>query len=108
MPKQTTIRLPKGLSQRLDELASRLGFSRSDLIKTAILKYLVTDKSSDFSETTVGSGDFVRTVIYLNDNLKGYLKQLSASLGTSVNALIIYASSKTCDYYSELLTELGL
>lgn len=108
MPKQTTIRLPIELTQNVDELAERLGFSRSDIIKTAILRYLLTDHLNDFNETTVGSGNFVRTVVYLNDNLKGYLKHLSTVTNTSINALIIYATSKTCNYYSKLLTELGL
>lgn len=107
MKKQTTIRLPKELVDNLDTLSDKLGFTRSDLIKSAVLKYLVSDKLDDFQEVTAGSSEFTRTGIYFNDNLKEILTHQAKLNDTSINALVIYSASKTYDYYSKLLKELG-
>lgn len=105
--KQTTVRIPIELSQKLDTLGNKLGFTRSDLIKTAVLKYLVSNDLADFQPLAVGSGDFVRTGIYFNDNLRSLLEKQAETHNTSINALIIYSAEKTFEYYSELLEQLG-
>ena len=107
MKKQTTIRLPKKLVNNLDSLSDNLGFTRSDLIKSAVLKYLVSDKLEGFQEITSGSGEVIRTGIYFNENLKGILSRQAKANNTSINALVIYSASKTYEYYSKLLKELG-
>ena len=68
--KQTTIRMPAELNQKLDSLSDKLGFTRSDLIKSSVLTYLVSKELNDFEPVTVGSGDFVRTGIYFNEDRK--------------------------------------
>lgn len=105
--KQTTIRMPAELNQKLDSLSDKLGFTRSDLIKSSVLTYLVSKELTDFEPVTVGSGDFVRTGIYFNDNLKELLEKQAESNNTSINSLIIYSAEKTYEYYSKLLEELG-
>lgn len=104
----TTIRLPVELEQNIVKLAKQLGFSKADLVKNAILRYLITDELTDFEEIKIGSGEFRRIGIRFNDNIKAILQYQAKQQGVSVNSLIIYATNKTYEYYSKLLAELGL
>lgn len=105
--KQTTIRIPSKLNQKLNQLSDKLGFTRSDLIKSSVLTYLVSKELKDFEPLAVGSGDFVRTGIYFNDNLKDLLEKQARANNTSINSLVIYSAEKTYEHYSNLLKELG-
>lgn len=108
MKKQTTVRLPSDVIDKLDILSDKLGFTRSELIKTGVLRYLVSDNLDDFQDMPIGSGEFTRTGIYFNDNLKQILAKQAKLKNTSINSLVIYSALKTYAYYSKLLKELGL
>lgn len=105
----TTIRLPIELDQQMVNLAEHLGFTKTDMIKTGILDYLVTpDKLNDFQEIKIGSGSFKRTGIRFSDTLKNILQRQAKTQNVSINSLIVYATEKTYEHYSKLLKEQGL
>src|SRR5699024_1928922 len=103
-----TMRLPKELADNLTELADNLGLTRSEMIRTAILKYVVVDNIPEYSQLKVSSNDYVRSSIKLNDLLFSIVENQAKNNHTSVNSLIVFAAQKTFDYYSELLTKLDL
>ena len=103
-----TMRLPKELADNLTELADNLGLTRSEMIRTAILKYVVVDNIPEYSQLKVSSNDYVRSSIKLNDLLFSIVENQAKNNQTSVNSLIVFAAQKTFDYYSELLTKLDL
>lgn len=106
--KQTTIRIPARLASNVAKLAKVIGFTKVDIIKMAILEQLFVSDLTKFHPTTVGSGNFVRTAISLNDNMKEYLQRLAEAQKVSVNSLIVFATNKTYEHYSKLLKEQGL
>ena len=104
----TTVRLPSELDDQITQLGLKLGFTKTELIKAAVLRQLATNNLSNFEEIKVGSGDFKRTWIRFNNTFKQLLQHQAKQQGVSVNSLIIYATNKTYEYYSKLLAELGL
>ena len=104
----TTVRLPSELDDQITQLGLKLGFTKTELIKAAVLRQLATNNLSNFEEIKVGSGDFKRTGIRFNNTFKQLLQHQAKQQGVSVNSLIIYAMNKTYEYYSKLLAELGL
>ena len=106
--KINTIRLPQKVNDQLLGLGNELGFSRSDLIKTAILKYLVTEKIKNFKPVKIGKGEYIRTGIILNPLMERILNKKAEELNVSVNSLIIFASQQIYEEYSLLIKELNL
>ena len=104
----TTVRLPSKLDDQITQLGSELGFTKTELIKAALLRQIATNNLSNFEEIKIGSGDFKRTGIRFNSTFKQLLQQQAKSRGVSVNSLVVYATNKTYEYYSKLLAELGL
>lgn len=108
MTQKITIRLPKNLSDDLSLLGKELGMSKSDMIKTSILKYLVTNDMEDFKDFSIDKKETFRSTMNVSDSLYKILEKQAKAYETTINFLIIFSAKKTFDYYSEILKNINI
>lgn len=108
MTQKLTIRLPKDLSDDLSLLGKELGMSKSDMIKTSILKYLVTNDMEDFKDFSIDKKEVFRSTMNVSDSLYKILEKQAKKYGTTINFLIIFSAKKTFDYYSDILKSINI
>ena len=50
----TTVRLPSELDDQITQLGLKLGFTKTELIKAAVLRQLATNNLSNFEKASTG------------------------------------------------------
>ncbi len=103
-----TIRIPEKLNIKLKQQASKLGFTKTGMIKISIHQF-IKEKPYNLLDVDVENykGKNFRLVLNINDFTNNVLLETAQKYNISVNSVVIRVCILASQYYEELLLKLG-